>query len=43
VVHLHFHIIPRFEAEPLKGHGQAPKADAAALQAQAKAISAAIT
>ncbi len=43
VFHLHFHIIPRYEGEPLVGHGQAPKADAALLKAQADQIAAALT
>ncbi|MEM9123252.1 MAG: HIT family protein [Pseudomonadota bacterium] len=33
VFHLHFHVIPRFEGEPLKGHGKAGQADADALKA----------
>ncbi len=42
VFHLHFHIIPRYEGEALKGHGTAPQADADALKAIAARISAAL-
>lgn len=42
VFHLHFHIIPRWEGEAMKGHGAAPKADMAELQAMAAKIAAAI-
>ena len=35
VFHLHFHIIPRWTARPLKGHAQAPLAEAPALRALA--------
>ena len=40
VFHLHFHIIPRWEDRPLKGHGHAPMADAAVLKALAQRIAA---
>jgi histidine triad (HIT) family protein len=42
VFHLHFHIIPRWDATPLKGHGQAGRADPEELAALAKEIAAAI-
>ncbi|MFZ4069365.1 MAG: HIT family protein [Caulobacterales bacterium] len=42
VFHLHFHVIPRYDGEPLAGHGQAPKADAEMLKEQADRIAAAI-
>lgn len=42
VFHLHFHIIPRWEGEAMKGHGQAGMADMAQLAALAKQIAAAI-
>jgi histidine triad (HIT) family protein len=42
VFHLHVHIIPRYDGEQLAGHGQAPKADAALLKAQADQIAAAL-
>ena len=42
VFHLHFHIIPRYEGEPLAGHGAAPKADIATLQDLARRIRAAL-
>lgn len=38
VFHLHFHIIPRFEGETLKGHAQGGMADADALELVAKKI-----
>ena len=41
VFHLHFHIVPRFEGEPMKGHGQAGMADAEELKAIAEQIRAA--
>ncbi len=41
VFHIHFHIIPRWELMPLKGHGAAPKADPAELAALAEKIKAA--
>lgn len=40
VFHLHVHVIPRYEGEALKGHGHAPMADMAALQALAAQIAA---
>lgn len=40
VYHIHFHIIPRWDGVPLKGHGTAPKADAAELAALAETIKA---
>ena len=42
VFHLHFHIIPRWADRPMKGHGHAPIADAAALRAIADRIAAAL-
>lgn len=42
VFHLHFHIIPRYEGQSLKGHGVAPKADVASLEALAARIAAAL-
>jgi histidine triad (HIT) family protein len=42
VFHLHFHIIPRYEGVEMKGHGQAPMADAAELAELAGRIAAAI-
>lgn len=42
VFHLHFHIIPRYEGTAMKGHGAAPKADPAALEALAARIAAAM-
>ena len=42
VFHLHFHIIPRWTDRPMKGHGQAPMADAAVLRALANRIAAAL-
>ena len=40
VFHLHFHIIPRWADRAMKGHGQAPMADAAKLQVIAQRIAA---
>ena len=40
VFHLHFHIIPRYEGQALKGHGQSPMADGEALAALAREIAA---
>ncbi|OGN49352.1 MAG: HIT family hydrolase [Caulobacterales bacterium RIFOXYB1_FULL_67_16] len=40
VFHLHFHIIPRWADRAMKGHGQAPMADAAELQVIAQRIAA---
>ena len=42
VFHLHFHIIPRYEGEPMKGHGQAGMADMNELQALARKIASAL-
>ena len=42
VFHLHFHIIPRWADRPMKGHGHAPMAEAAALQPLAQRIAAAM-
>ena len=42
VFHLHFHVIPRWADRPMKGHGHAPMADAAALRALADRIAAAL-
>src|SRR5262249_47358138 len=39
---LHSHITPRWEGEPIKGHGQAGMADKEALAALAREIAAAI-
>ena len=38
VFHLHFHIVPRWADRPMKGHGHAPMADAAALRVLADRI-----
>jgi len=38
VFHLHFHVIPRWEGEALKGHGSAAQADPAELEELAKLI-----
>ena len=43
VIHLHFHIIPRWSGQGMKGHGQAEMADTAVLQQQAEKIAAALT
>ena len=40
VFHLHFHIIPRWADRPLKGHAQAPMAEADALKGLAERIAA---
>lgn len=40
VFHLHFHIVPRWSGRDLKGHGHAPMAETAALQALAARIAA---
>jgi histidine triad (HIT) family protein len=42
VFHLHFHIIPRWEGEEMKGHGSAPMADPEALGLLADQIRAAL-
>jgi histidine triad (HIT) family protein len=43
VFHLHFHIVPRWEGQPMGQHGKTPMADKAELEALAQQISAAIT
>jgi histidine triad (HIT) family protein len=43
VDHLHFHVIPCWTGQPLKGHGQAQKADTGDLLRVAKKIAAALT
>jgi len=43
VFHLHFHIVPRWEGQPMGQHGKTPMADKADLAALAERISAAIT
>lgn len=40
VFHLHFHIVPRWADRPMKGHGHAPMAEAAALKTLADRIAA---
>ncbi|HUO23628.1 MAG TPA: HIT family protein [Caulobacteraceae bacterium] len=42
VFHLHFHVIPRWEAQPPRPHGQGPMADPAELAALAERIAAMI-
>ena len=42
IFHLHFHIIPRFEGEPVGRHGSGEMADAKELAALAEKIRAAI-
>ena len=42
VFHLHFHIRPRWDGEPMKGHGQAGMADKDELAALAREIAAEI-
>jgi histidine triad (HIT) family protein len=42
VFHLHFHVIPAWAGRPLKGHAQAPMADAEALRSLADRIAAAL-
>ncbi len=42
VFHLHFHIIPRYDGEALKGHGAGGQAEPADLEAIAAAIRAAL-
>jgi histidine triad (HIT) family protein len=39
VFHLHFHIVPRYENTPLKGHGQAEQSDPDTLKELAEMIS----
>jgi histidine triad (HIT) family protein len=43
IYHLHFHIIPRWEGQPLRPHGGGGMADMAELQALAKSIAAMIS
>jgi histidine triad (HIT) family protein len=43
VFHLHFHVIPRFEQAPVRGHAQGGPADAAELADIARAIGAEIS
>ena len=43
VFHLHFHVIPRWEGQPLKPHGQGGMADPAELAVLAKQIAAMIS
>jgi histidine triad (HIT) family protein len=43
VFHLHFHIIPRWEGQPLGRHGEGGMADGAELKALAEQIAAQIT
>ena len=38
VFHLHFHIVPRWSDRAMKGHGHAPQADPATLEALAQRI-----
>lgn len=42
VFHIHFHVIPRWAAAPIAGHGQAGRADDATLAEHAKAIASAM-
>jgi histidine triad (HIT) family protein len=42
VFHLHVHILPRYEGQALKGHGQAPMGDRTQLEALAEKIRAAL-
>ena len=43
VFHLHFHVIPRFEHEPVRTHAQGAPADADTLAALARQIAAEIS
>lgn len=40
VFHVHFHIVPRWEGRPMKGHGHAPMADTEHLRHLADRIAA---
>lgn len=42
IYHLHFHIIPRYESEPLRPHGSGGIADMGELQLTAEAIAEAL-
>jgi histidine triad (HIT) family protein len=42
VFHIHFHIVPRYEGEALRGHGGGGQADAAELESLAARIAAVI-
>ena len=42
VFHLHFHVIPAYEGQSLRGHGRGEPADAAVLEALAAKIRAAL-
>lgn len=42
VFHLHFHVIPRWADRPMKGHGQAPMAEAGVLRGLAERIASAL-
>jgi histidine triad (HIT) family protein len=42
VFHLHFHVIPRYEGAPLKGHGATGMADTAVLSADCEKLKAAL-
>ena len=42
VFHLHFHIVPRWDGQPMRGHGQSGMADKDELAALARQISTAI-
>lgn len=42
VFHIHFHVIPRWDGQDIKGHGGGEKADPEALEALAERIRAAL-
>lgn len=42
VFHLHVHVIPRWDDQPMKGHGHAPMAEAETLKTLAARIAAAL-
>lgn len=42
VFHLHFHVIPRWDGQEMKGHGHAPMADTDELRSLADRIAAAL-